>query len=383
MSRIRTIEAWPVNVPLEATYLMAPGRYPGITRTVIRVTTSDGVVGLGESPSPDDAVALAGGLGAELLNLDVAEARGRLATDGPVATTARSDARVVVRNALAGVELALWDAEARELGRPLHALLGERCRDGVAFTEYFAYRLGRESTPEEIAAYCAEMVAEHGSPAFEGKLGVHPVAEELHMAGLVRRAIGPDRELRFDVNMGWSRDTARAALPVLEELRVANLEEPVSSFVDLAALRSVSAIPFSAHAPDLDGAVAHGVPDALVLGVAACGGLAGTLAFVARCRAAGVGFWFYSGDLGIATAASLHVAAVTPWIDRPSQSLRRWTTDDVVAEGPFAPEHGVLPVPDGPGLGVHLDEQALARGVERFARDGEYSLYADARLPRY
>ncbi len=203
------------------------------------------------------------------------------------------------------------------------------------------------------------------------------------MAGLVRRAIGPDRELRFDVNMGWSRDTARAALPVLEELRVANLEEPVSSFVDLAALRSVSAIPFSAHAPDLDGAVAHGVPDALVLGVAACGGLAGTLAFVARCRAAGVGFWFYSGDLGIATAAYLHVAAVTPWIDRPSQSLRRWTTDDVVAEGPFAPEHGVLPVPDGPGLGVHLDEQALARGVERFARDGEYSLYADARLPRY
>ena len=383
MSRVRRIEAWPVNMPLEATYLMAPGCYPGMSRTVVRVTTENGAVGLGETPSPHAAAAIADGLAADLLGLDVTVARGRLATDGPVRAEARDDARVVSQSPLAGVELALWDAEAREAGVPLHAMLGERCRDEIAFTEYFAYRPGRETTPEEIAAYCERMGEEHLSPAFEGKLGVRPVAEELCMARLVREAIGPERELRFDVNMGWSPETARAALPVLEELGVANVEEPVSSFAELATLREVSSIPFSAHAPDLDGAVAHGVPDTLVLGIAACGGIAGTLSFVERCRAAGVGFWFYSGDLGIATAAYLHVAAVTPWIDRPSQSLRRWTTDDVVAEGPYAPEHGVLSVPDGPGLGVHLDEPALARGVERFAREGEYSLYSDVVLPRF
>jgi glucarate dehydratase len=253
----------------------------------------------------------------------------------------------------------------------------------VAFTEYFAYREERESTPGAIAAYCARMVDEHRSPVFEGKLGVRPVAEELELARRVRDAIGPDRELRFDVNMGWSHATAREALPVLDGLGVTNVEEPVSSFADMAKLREVCGIRFSAHAPDLDGAVEHGTPDAIVLGVAACGGVSGTLAFAERCRTAGVGFWFYSGDLGIQTAAYLHIAAVTPWIAQPSQSLRRWTADDVVAEGPFAPERGVLPVPQEPGLGVHLDEAALRRCVERYAREGEYRLYADDPLPRY
>ena len=59
MSVVARIEAWPVNVPLEATYLMAPGSYPGMSRTVVRVTTGDGIVGLGETPSPTDAPLLA------------------------------------------------------------------------------------------------------------------------------------------------------------------------------------------------------------------------------------------------------------------------------------------------------------------------------------
>ena len=88
--------------------------------------------------------------------------------------------------------------------------------------------------------------------------------------------------------------------------------------------------------------------------------------FIAACEEAGVGFWFYSGDLGIATAAYLQVAAATRYVDRPSQSLLRWTTDDVIASGPFSPEGGVLDVPTGPGLGVELDELALVRCAERF-----------------
>ena len=56
---------------------------------------------------------------------------------------------------------------------------------------------------------------------------------------------------------------------------------------------------------------------------------------------------------------------------------------DVTAEGPFSPERGLLRVPEGPGLGVTLDETALAHCVERFAREGEYDLYAGPPLPRY
>jgi glucarate dehydratase len=151
----------------------------------------------------------------------------------------------------------------------------------------------------------------------------------------------------------------------------------------MAELRRSSAIPFSSHIPDVGLASELGVPDAIVIGLGFCGGIAGTLQFVRDCEAAGVAFWFYSGDLGIATAAYLHLAAATPYLDRPSQSLLRWTTDDVIVGGPFSPERGVLPVPTGPGLGVELDEEALARAVELFAREGPYDFYSGPPLPRY
>jgi len=54
----------------------------------------------------------------------------------------------------------------------------------------------------------------------------------------------------------------------------------------------------------------------------------------------------------------------------------------VIASGPFSPEHGVLEVPIEPGLGVELDEPALVRCAERFAREGEYELYTGGSLPR-
>jgi glucarate dehydratase len=226
------------------------------------------------------------------------------------------------------------------------------------------------------------MVEEHGSPAFEGKVAVHPVEQDIQLVREVRSAIGPERELRLDANMGWRVATARQALAELEPFQIANVEEPVASFADMAELRRATAIPFSAHTPDVDVAASLGAPDTIVLGLAFCGGIAGTRRFIAACEEAGIGFWFYSGDLGIATAAYLHVSAATPYPDRPHQSLLRWTVDDVIASGPFSPEDGYVDVPTGPGLGVELDDRALARGAERFAREGEYRFYTE-QVPRF
>jgi glucarate dehydratase len=383
MARIARVEAWPVNVPLEATYLMASGVVPGISRTVVRVTTDDGVAGLGESASPSDAAALLDGLGQELVGRSAEEVLAELGRIEPAPPEHRTDAKVLVRNPLAGVEIALWDIAAREAGVPLHQLLGDTCRTQVRFTEYFAYRPGLEETPADVAAYCARMVEEHDSPAFEGKVAVHPVKQDVTLVRELRAAIGPERALRLDANMGWRLETARRALALLEPFGIASIEEPVGSFAEMAELRRSTAIPFSAHTPDVELAARLGVPNSLVIGLGFCGGIAGTRRFIAACEAAGVGFWFYSGDLGIATAAYLHVAAATGYVDSPSQSLLRWTTDDVIAGGPFSPEAGIIDVPTEPGLGVDLDERALRRGAERYARDGEYEFYTAGPLPRF
>jgi glucarate dehydratase len=383
VSRIAGIEAWPVNVPLEAPYEMAPGTVAGIHRTVVRVTTADGLVGLGEATAPEDAAALGGELGQQLVGRESSSVLAELGRAERPPAEHRRDSKVLIRNPLAGVEIALWDIEAREAGVPLHQLLGGPSRTEIPFTEYFAYREGREQTPSDVAAYCARMAEEHGSPAFEGKVAVRPVQEDVALVREVRAAIGPRCLLRLDANMGWQVGTAREALALLEPFDLANVEEPVGSFAEMADLRRSTPIPFSAHTPDIALASELGVPDAIVIGLGFCGGIAGTREFIRDCEAAGVAFWFYSGDLGIATAAYLHVAAAVPYLDRPSQSLLRWTTDDVIVGGPFSPERGVLPVPTGAGLGVELDEDGLARGVERFAREGPYDFYSGPPLPRF
>ena len=383
MSRIARIEAWPANAPLEATYVMATGTVPGISRTIVRVTTEDGVVGLGESASTADADELLGELGDSFVGRETEVVRDELSQVPLARPEHRRDGRVVIDKPETGVEIALWDITAREAGVPLHALFGEKCRSTVAFSEYFAYRVGGEQTPSDVAAYCARTIEEHDSRVFEGKVAVSPLEEEIRMVSEIRAAIGTERELRLDANMGWAPETARRALELLEPFAIANIEEPVASFADMADLRRTTTIPFSAHTPDIEEAVRLGAPDTIVLGLGNFGGIAPTRRFIAACEESRVGFWFYSGDFGIATAAYLHIAAATPYLDRPSQSLLRWTTDDVIAGGPFSPEAGVVAVPTEPGLGVELNESALRRCVERYAREGAYDFYTGGPVPRY
>ena len=383
MSRIARVEAWPANVPLEATYLMSTGTVPGISRTIVRVTTADGVVGLGESASTADADELLGELGRSFVGRETDAARDELA-QAPLPTPVhRADGQVVIHRPETGVEIALWDIAAREEGVPLHELFGAKCRSTVAFSEYFAYRQGHEGTPADVAAFCARMAEEHGSTVFEGKVAVSPLEQDIDMVREIRAAIGTECELRLDANMGWSPTTARRALELLEPFGIANLEEPVASFADMSDLRRSTTLPFSAHTPDVAKAARHGAPDTLVVGLGPFGGIGGARRFIRACEDAGVGFWFYSGDFGIATAAYLQIAAATPYVSAPSQSLLRWTTDDVIAGGPFSPEGGIVQVPDGPGLGVELDENALRRCVERYAREGAYDFYTGGPVPRY
>ena len=90
MGRIGGVEAWPVKVPLEAPYEMAPGIVAGIDRTIVRVTTSEGAVGLGEAPSPEDAEALRGELGQQLVGRDGSEVLAELGrVERPAASTGR------------------------------------------------------------------------------------------------------------------------------------------------------------------------------------------------------------------------------------------------------------------------------------------------------
>lgn len=137
----------------------------------------------------------------------------------------------------------------------------------------------------------------------------------------------------------------------------------------------------STHVPDIRRAVALGAPDSIVANFAVLGGINRAIRFIGACEAMGVGFWCYSGDAGVCTAAYLHMVAAMPWIHEPSQSLFRWQVGDVIKNGPFKQTNNVIQVPEGHGLGVELDREALDRWHKDFIDNGPVNHFYDPAHP--
>src|SRR6185312_16239043 len=114
---------------------------------------------------------------------------------------------------------------------------------------------------------------------------------------------------------------------------------------------------------------------------AVMGGIARTVRFIGACEAMGIGFWCYSGESGIATAAYLHVCAAMPNMVEPNQSLFRWQIADVIENGPFKQKNNVVRVPEGPGLGVSLDRRSLDRLHRDLLENGPLDHFHDPLRP--
>jgi len=373
--KIRSITATPVNIPFVAPYRFSYGSIASLTKTVIALETEDGVIGLGECADGDRAADVEA-MGAALIGLDVrliGEAQRRVV---PGMAYSPWDNLLARRRAFAGIEMAMWDARGKTEGVPLWHLLGGKVRGFVPLSEYFAFRApGKdhpgEATPAEIARFCAEMVEQHDAQVFEGKLATEDLVTEVEMVREIRAAIGI-RELRLDANGGWTLPTAKQAIRALEPFDVAWYEEPVESYEEMAALRSVTGASLSSHRIDLRRAVELGAPDAIVTNINELGGIAGAVQFIRSCDSFDVGFRFHSGETGVASAACLQLSAALEPVRGPSQTLFRWYADDVIEGGPFAPKSGGVPVPEGPGLGVVLDAEALARCHQRYRDEGPF-----------
>jgi glucarate dehydratase len=373
--KITAIRTTPVNIPFHAPYRFSYGSIASLTKTVIELDTDAGVTGLGECADGNRAADVIAA-GERLIGLDIrdiATAERRLVPGMRYTPWGNVTA---AKRVFGGIEMAMWDARGKIEGVPLHLLLGGAVRTEIPHSEYFSYRFAGpnhpgESSPLEIARYCAEMVEKFGADIFEGKMGTVGLDEEIDMVREIRAAIG-DRPLRLDANGGWTVPTAREALRRLEPFNIEWFEEPVETYEEMAELRRHSKISFSAHAIDLPKAVALRAPDTIVTNVNEHGGIKRTVDFIRACELFNVGFRFHSGETGIASAAYLQITAALEHIREASQTLFRWYADDVIEGGPFLLKNGVVKVPEGPGLGVTLDPKALKRCHERFLEEGSF-----------
>ena len=378
--RIRYVRAKPVNIPLEAPLWWSGGLYPGTSKIIIEIETDQGLSGLGEAPSTEVLPTIEQ-MGERLIGQDPLDIAACERVCLPPWQIVQNTDDASVAKAFGAIEIGLWDLRGKAWDQPLCKLLGGKVREAIPFTEYFGFRQAKEESAQAVVDHCLAMREAHGSTYFEGKLIKGDPLLEIRTVRLLREALGPEAMIRLDSNMQWSLATAIRVLREIEACDIRNYEDPVATFEEMAALRRHSSIPFSSHIPDLRRAVALGTPDTIVVNFAVLGGIARSIRFIGACEAMGVGFWCYSGDTGVCTAAYLHVSAAMPWIREPSQSLFRWQIGDVIQGGPFRQIDNVVPVPDGPGLGVTLDQNALACWHRHFVENGPLDHFHDPNRP--
>lgn len=277
------------------------------------------------------------------------------------AIRARMD-RNVARNEVGKglLDLACHDLAARQVGRPVHDLIGGRGPDRIALAGLVPL-----VDPELVVAICAGYVAD-GYRTLRIKLGTGPEADRDVIAA-VRDAVGPEVRLRVDYNQAWSAPQAVRALRLLEPYGIDAAEQPlpIGDVLGMVEVQRQTAIPLFLHEGAFSIADVVSLVELGGAGVVGCnmerpGGMTAALELVDWAATRGLGTIVHNQCLGLGTAAHLHLA--TARHDRLGHAVE--LAGDVMfgqqlLVDPLVAERGELAVPTGPGWGVQVDLDAV------------------------
>lgn len=259
--------------------------------------------------------------------------------------------------AVAGFDMACWDARAKAEGKPLHRLLGAAV-DRVR--AYNSNGLGIVP-PAALAAEASELVAEGGFAAVKVRLGRETLDEDLAAVRAVRAALGPDVLLPTDFNQCLGVEDAIQRGRALDSEGVYWIEEPIP-YDDLAGNARVAAavetpvqIGENLYGPEaVAAAIAAGASDCLMFDAARIGGVSGWLLAAPLAEAAGIPLSSH-----LYPEVSAHLLAATParhWLEFVDWAAPVLAHPATVAGGHVIPS-------DRPGIGVAWNPDA----VEKFA----------------
>jgi L-alanine-DL-glutamate epimerase-like enolase superfamily enzyme len=371
MTRIASIEARTIKVPLDRPTAFANRTVHDRFYTLVRVTGDDGVTGIGFCYGGN----IGGGLPAMavrelvapvMVGQDAHRVEG-LWEEAYLGMLLHGRAGSAVR-ALSAVDIALWDRNARAAGLPLHRFLGGSADAPVAAYASGGYYLegkGPEGVAEEMLGYVAA-----GFRAVKMKIGRLDHAADAERLAAVRDAVGPDIVVMLDANNAWSDlPTALRAMALWEPYDPYWIEEPFSpDEIDLhAQLAERTPVPVATgeieagrwrHQELLDKRAAM----ILQTDAAVCGGITEFRRIAAMAAGQGVTVcphWFH--DLHV------HLVAATP----NARYVEYFPDDQVlnfrrVVDRQLTVRDGALELPTEPGLGFDLVEEA----VDRYAVDG-------------
>jgi L-alanine-DL-glutamate epimerase-like enolase superfamily enzyme len=320
---------------------------------IVRLETDAGLVGWGETPV-DWITKTYEGTPEELLRR---EAVGR----DPFDLEAWYAETKLGSYLASGIEMAFWDLIGKATGQPLYKLLGGAVRKKVELAACMGIR------PYSEAKAIARQYLGMGFSTLKTKAG-RRAEEDLEMVRGIRDGVGDRLKLRIDPNQGYAPEVAFPLARDLEEYNLEYFEQPMPQglIADAARLRRHTKTPIglneSVTTTDVVLQILQlGAADVLLPDTYQCFGILGVKKVAALAESAGVPCVFHCAhDLGLKTAAMLHVVASAPGFTLANDCTYYGLEDDIISP-PHRIEAGHMTVPEDPGLGVMVDEKKLAK----------------------
>lgn len=401
--KIVDIRATAVTVPLRRPLRWSLGVEHTTTRTVIELITDDGLIGIGETRGGDEVIRSLDLHRDLYIGLDPLEVSRITRRFSVFRMTSEQLALVgAAKLAGAGLEMACWDLVGKALGKRCGDLWGGIEQEHVEFAAYVFYRyasatdIGNGDTPEDAADHAEELFERYGFRDIKFKNGVLNPEQEIRSIRLMRERLdGRLRYLRIDPNAVWSVETSIRVLNEIVDYGLEFCEDPTWGIEGMSLVRQRTRVPLATNMccvtfEQIPLAVRQRAVDVILGDVHFWGGPSSVLQLAKICETFNIGFSLHSDrELGISTAAVLHVAAAESMLSHAIDTHLPEQADDIITV-PFEIESGCIAVPKGPGLGVEIDQDKLRFYAEYHRKVGEGSEFKDpaqanfrAKFPRF
>ena len=375
---IKAIEPIAVSLPMKKPVQMAGETVARADNIFVRIEAQDGTVGWGEAASaPTMTGETVASMMAAVTHMTPVLLK-RAADDFAGIAAAMAASMYGNGGAKAAIDIALHDLVGRATGRPLHALFGAKKRSRMPVLAVVGSDDAAADLREAQARYAA------GYRAFKIKVGLASPEADAERTRVVCAALkaqskecSEDCLISSDANQGYSVDAALRYVRLLGDCGLDFFEQPVAAHDLDGMARIAAAAPALWIGADegihaLDDIVRHHERKAArgaSLKAIKLGGLRALFDAGDLCARLGmrINISCKTGESSVASAAAAHVAAVVPELVWGLTVTSPGLTEDVVT-APVAVAHGHVTVPDGPGLGVDVDERRVRRGEQEFKR---------------
>ncbi len=374
--KIKSIETFILSDQLQNSFFFSQWAYKERRVCIVKITTDSGICGWGEGYGP-----------ADVLKAGIKLLKPLLIGKNPIAQetlwfemyrkTLDFARRGILTASISAIDVALWDIKGKALNSPVSLLMGGQYRTQVVPYATGLYFSDSAQLAEKLATEAMGYV-EQGFKAIKMKVGFS-IREDVDFVKTVRTAIGEDIQLMVDANHAYSFVEATKLATLIEPFNISWFEEPISPefYHQYKELRSKTRIPIASGECEylrygFHQLLKNNSVDILQVDICGAGGLTEAKRIAALASTYGVEIIPHVWGTGIAFHAALHfIANLEPVPGRlfpPDFYIEYDRTESTIRESLTFPavsmKNGYIDIPQTPGLGIEVDEEALCRFSE-------------------